>query len=81
MNKLVPEYIRTYLDKRILLLLNTHYNIALIYNEDRKEGLRLAEEFRSSLKEKNEYYYNASKKRYKYTVPSSSYPSGGSNAI
>lgn len=61
------DAIRTYLDKRIELLINTHMNIALIYNEDRKLGKSQAKEFRAELKSKNENYFNATKKRYLIT--------------
>ncbi len=61
------DAIRTYLDRRIVLLINTHMNIALIYNEDRKLGKRQAKEFRAELKSKNENYFNATKKRYLIT--------------
>lgn len=58
-----PE-IRRYLDRRICLLLNSHYNISLIFNEDRKEGIKQAKEFRRYLKEANMVYYGATQKRY-----------------
>lgn len=61
------DAIRTYLDKRIELLINTHMNIALIYNEDRKLGKCQAKEFRAELKKANEKYFNATKKRYLIT--------------
>ena len=58
---------REYLDRRICLLINTHMNISLIYNDNRKEGKQQAKEFRAYLKEKNINYYNATKKRYNTT--------------
>ncbi len=56
--------LRQYLDTRICLLINTHMNISLIYNEDRKQGSDQASTFRSYLKRANVSYYNATKKRY-----------------
>lgn len=56
--------LREYLDNRICLLINTHMNISLIYNEDRKQGLLQAFEFRKYLKNVNTKYYIATKKRF-----------------
>lgn len=56
--------LRQYLDTRICLLINTHMNISLIYNENRREGLKQAREFRQYLKQANSNYYNATKKRF-----------------
>lgn len=58
------EKIREYLDKRIVLLINTHMNIALIYNEDRHLGKKQASEFRKSLKLMNKKYFKMTQKRY-----------------
>lgn len=55
---------KNYLDRRICLLINTHMNIALIYNENRKEGLNQAKEFRRFLKETSSVYYRRTYKRY-----------------
>ena len=60
----VSEQIRKYLDRRICLLLNSHYNISLIFNEDRKEGMKQAKEFRAYLKKANMGYYKATTKRF-----------------
>ena len=62
--KEVSDPVRNYLDKRMILLLNTHYNIALIYNENRKEGLTWGREFRKYLKSVSRKYYKATSKRY-----------------
>lgn len=62
--KEVSKPIRKYLDKRICLLLNSHYNISLIFNENRKEGIQQARDFREYLKRVNKLYYDATKKRY-----------------
>ena len=55
---------KKYLDNRICLLINTHMNIALIFNKNRKEGLKQAKDFRSFLKETNMQYFKATRKRY-----------------
>ena len=58
-----------YLDARVCLLINTHMNIALIYNdEDRKQGLLWAKDFRKHLCDTNTDYYNKTKKRYLITL-------------
>lgn len=62
--KEASEPIRKYLDKRICLLLNSHYNISLIFNEDRKSGMEQARDFRAYLKNANRTYYEATRKRY-----------------
>ena len=62
--KEVSPAVRKYLDQRICLLLNSHYNISLIYNKDRKQGLKQAKDFRRYLKEENIKYYKATRKRY-----------------
>ena len=62
------EKIVEYLKIRIKLLINTHMTIALIYNENRKEGLKQAKEFREYLKGKNKYLYMTTKKRYLMTL-------------
>ena len=60
----VSEPIRKYLDRRICLLLNSHYNISLIFNEDRKAGMKQAKDFRQYLKQVNPKYYKATTKRF-----------------
>ena len=42
-----------YLLHRCVLLCNTHYNIALIFDKDRRRGLRRAKEFHGFLQEKH----------------------------
>ena len=59
---------REYLDRRICLMINTHMNISLIYNKNRKEGLAQAREFRRYLKSANEQYYKKTSKRYFQTL-------------
>jgi len=55
---------REYLYNRVRLLINTNINICLLYNENRKEGRRLAKSFRDELRQKNEKLYSVTKKRY-----------------
>lgn len=65
--KKASAVMKQYLDRRVCLVINTHMNISLIYNEDRKEGKRQAKEFRSYLKETCKEYYRATTKRYMLT--------------
>ena len=62
------EILRQYIDRRICLLINTHMNIALIYDEDRKQGLNRAKEFREFLKDKNRFYFDKTTPRYYVTL-------------
>jgi glycosyltransferase involved in cell wall biosynthesis len=57
--------LRQYLDRRICLLINTHMNISLIYDEDRRRGSARASEFRKYLKTTNLKYYKATLSRYR----------------
>ncbi|MDD6808032.1 MAG: glycosyltransferase family 2 protein [Oscillospiraceae bacterium] len=57
-----------YLFRRVCLLINTHMNIALIYDDDRKQGLVRAKEFRTYLKSVNIDLYKATQKRYLLTL-------------
>ena len=61
------QALRRYLDRRICLLINTHMNISLIYDTDRKQGKSRAAEFRAWLKEKNSAYHRATARRYAVT--------------
>lgn len=40
---------KEFIDSRVNLLVNTHYNIALIYDDDRKRGMQRARDFRAFL--------------------------------
>ena len=53
-----------YVDRRVCHLINTHYNIALIYNENRREGAAQAGDFRAFLKTHYPRYAKMTKKRY-----------------
>ncbi len=55
---------KRYLDRRVCLVINTHMNICLIFNKDRKQGLEQAKEFRRYLKGASPSYYKATRKRY-----------------
>ena len=55
---------RRFVESRVDLLVNTHYNIALIYDPDRKRGLARAYEFRAYLKDNYPREYRAGEKRY-----------------
>ena len=63
-----PDVYRQYLDRRVCLLINTHMNIALIYDSKRLRGLARARDFRSFLKGINLNYYTWTEKRYKLTL-------------
>lgn len=56
--------LKSYVDKKIVLVINNHFNISLIFNTNRKEGYAQAKEFRQYLKEKYMYYYVKTNKRY-----------------
>lgn len=58
------EHMKRYLDRRIVLLLNSHFNIPLIFDENRKRGLATAKEFRKYLKNVAPKYAAAVEKRY-----------------
>lgn len=62
------DILRQYLDRRVCLVINTHMNIALIYDEDRKQGLRRAKDFREYLKSANKEYFKRTTKRYYLTL-------------
>lgn len=53
-----------YLRRRIALLINTHYNIALIFDKDRKRGKARARKFHDYLKEYYPEFYSLTNKRY-----------------
>ncbi len=53
-----------YVDRRVCLLIHTHYNIAWIYNEDRREGAAQGREFHAFLKKDYPAYARATAGRY-----------------
>lgn len=60
----VDETRKAYVASRVHLLINTHYNIALIFDKDRACGLQRAQQFRAWLKENYPPYYAATNRRY-----------------
>lgn len=60
--------IREYLDRKIQLIINSHYKIALIFDKDRKQGLRRGKEFKQYLQNNYPIYYKKTKKRYWETM-------------
>lgn len=65
--KFSPE-IQTYLDKKTELLINTHYNVLLIFDQDRTRGLQRAKEFKAWLQKSYPHFARASNKRYKQAL-------------
>lgn len=55
---------QAYVDRRVRHLINTHYNIALIYNDNRREGAAQGREFHAFLKKHYPRYAKATAKRY-----------------
>ena len=55
----------SYLTMRINLLINTHYNVLLIYDKNRRRGRRRASEFRSWLERAHPAYAKATERRYR----------------
>lgn len=60
--------LREYLDTKIKLVIHSHYKISLIFNKDRKEGMKLAKEFHEFLKVNYPKYYQLTQKRYHKAV-------------
>lgn len=56
---------RAYLDRRVCLLINTHYNIAWIYNKNRREGAEQGRDFRAFLTKNYPQYARATAGRYR----------------
>ena len=55
---------QAFVDSRVKLIVDTHYNIALIYDDDRSRGLERAHEFRTYLKANHPTFYAYGEKRY-----------------
>lgn len=64
MNDISPNR-QSYLRRKANLLVNTHYNIALIFDPERKRGLKRAKEFRKWLKSNYPDYAANGEKRYR----------------
>lgn len=60
---LEPQW-QQFVDERVRLLANTHYNIALIFDEDRPRGAARAREFRFYLKKHHPRFAAATDRRY-----------------
>ncbi len=60
---LTPEAL-AYLRHRVHLLVDTHYNIALLFDHDRKRGRARARQFRRELKERNPDQWRRGERRY-----------------
>lgn len=54
----------SYLRRKVHLLVNTHYNIALLFDEDRPRGRTRAKEFRRQLRDLNPEQWRLGNKRY-----------------
>lgn len=60
--------IKKYLDKKIQLIINSHYKIALIFDKDRRQGLSRGKTFKHYLKKNYPMYDKKTAKRYWETV-------------
>ena len=56
---------KEFIDSRVRLLVNTHYNIALIYDDDRKRGMERAREFRAFLADNYPDFHAAGEIRFR----------------
>lgn len=54
-----------YLRWRVQLLIDTHYNIALLFDDDRRRGRRRAREFRAELRGRDAGLWRRGEKRYR----------------
>ncbi|WP_139653422.1 glycosyltransferase family 2 protein [Raoultibacter phocaeensis] len=57
--------IQAYVTRKIQLVINTHYNVLLIFDKDRKQGLARAKAFRTWLHERYPSYAELTDKRYR----------------
>lgn len=56
--------LKEYLDIKIKLVIHSHYKISLIFNKDRKEGVKQAADFHAYLKKEYPKYCQMTQKRY-----------------
>ena len=56
------------MDERVRLIVNTHYNIALIFDDDRPRGRQRAREFHAFLQERYPSVAVATEKRYRQAL-------------
>lgn len=61
----LDEARQEFVDSRCRLLVDTHYNIALIYDHDRARGLARAKQFRAFLRREHPRFFSASEGRYR----------------
>lgn len=59
------EEMLSFVKHRTVLVINTHYNISLLFNDNRKEGRKMAKEFSFFLKENYPEFYRATRRRYR----------------
>ena len=59
---------RQFVDGRVKLVVDTHYNIALIYDDDRRRGRKRAREFRNLLKEEHPRFARWGEPRYRQAL-------------
>lgn len=64
-NPRLPSEIREYLQRKIQLLIHTHYNILLIFDDNRKQGAERARAFDAWLKQVYPRYYSLTSRRRK----------------
>lgn len=57
-----------YLRHKVHLIIDTHYNIALLFDEDRARGRRRAREFRAELERVNPEQWRIGEKRYRIAL-------------
>lgn len=60
--------LKSYLDRKIQLIIHSHYKIALIFDKDRKRGLARGKAFNGYLKKYYFEYFKMTQKRYRITV-------------
>lgn len=59
---------KQFVESRCRLIVDTHYNIALIYDDDRARGLKRAQEFRRYLKDNHPAFAAWGEKRYRQAL-------------
>ena len=59
---------KQFVDERVRLIVNTHYNIALIFDDDRARGLERGRAFHAFLKERYPIVAAATEKRYRQAL-------------
>ena len=60
--------LKAYLDRKIQLVIHSHYKISLIFDNDRKRGLGRGKAFNHYLKKNYPLYYRMTQKRYQTAV-------------